>query len=227
MYRYETHLHTKPASRCAQASVRDNLTFYRDLGYDGVFITNHFLDGNVSADRDLSYAERLKIYLADYEEAKSLEKEIGIKVFFGAEMAYSGTDFLVYGLDGEWYAAHPEIMEMKKSVELPFLRDAGAFIAHAHPFREANYIDHIRLFPRCIECVEVMNANRTDFENHMAEIYAREYGFLRIAGSDNHLGAAQKRLAGVESDTPIVDENDFISRIRAGTLRLFCEDRTV
>ena len=61
----------------------------------------------------------------------------------------------------------------------------------------------------------------------MAEIYAREYGLLRTAGSDNHLGAAQKRLAGVESDTPIVDEADFIARMRAGTLRLFCEERNI
>ena len=50
MYKYETHLHTYPVSGCAKAGVRESLEFYKSLGYDGVFITNHFLDGNVNLD---------------------------------------------------------------------------------------------------------------------------------------------------------------------------------
>ena len=48
IYRYETHLHTSPVSKCGKVSVRENLEFYKELGYDGVFITNHFLDGNLN-----------------------------------------------------------------------------------------------------------------------------------------------------------------------------------
>ena len=48
MYKYETHLHTSPVSKCAIASVRDSLEFYKSLGYDGVFITNHFIQGNMT-----------------------------------------------------------------------------------------------------------------------------------------------------------------------------------
>jgi len=47
MYKYETHLHTSPVSRCASADVETTLEYYKSLGYDGVFITNHFLDGNL------------------------------------------------------------------------------------------------------------------------------------------------------------------------------------
>lgn len=36
-YLYETHLHTSPGSSCARVGVRDNLEFYKELGYDGVF----------------------------------------------------------------------------------------------------------------------------------------------------------------------------------------------
>ena len=42
MYKYETHLHTSPVSVCARVEVRETLEFYKSLGYDGVFITNHF-----------------------------------------------------------------------------------------------------------------------------------------------------------------------------------------
>ncbi len=164
MYRYETHLHTAPASKCGKSSIREHMEFYKELGYDGIFVTNHFVDGNINIDyRDKPYAEQIEFFFSDYEEGKKLEKEIGIKVFCGTELSYKGTDFLVYGLDKEWYLKHPEIMDMKKSEELPFLIENGAFVVHAHPFREAAYIDHIRLFPKCVQGVEVDNANRTDF----------------------------------------------------------------
>ena len=88
MYRYETHLHTSPVSRCARASVRETLEFYKSLGYDGVFITNHFLDGNINIDYNRPYEERINFYFADYEEGVKLSKEIGIKVFCGVELSY-------------------------------------------------------------------------------------------------------------------------------------------
>jgi histidinol phosphatase-like PHP family hydrolase len=98
-YKYETHLHTCPVSKCARATVRDNLEYYHELGYDGVFITNHFLDGNINADKSLPYAELINFYFSDYEQALAMADEIGIRVFFGAELSYKGTDFLVCGLD--------------------------------------------------------------------------------------------------------------------------------
>ena len=54
MYRYETHLHTFPVSRCAIASVEESLKYYKELGYDGVFITNHFPDVENEITKDIS-----------------------------------------------------------------------------------------------------------------------------------------------------------------------------
>lgn len=221
MYRYETHLHTYPVSRCAKRTVRENLEFYKSLGYDGVFITNHFLDGNINIERDRPYEEKLEFYCSDYEEGLRLSKEIGIKVFFGVEMSYKGTDFLVYGLDKAWFLAHPEIMEMSRSALLTFLMESGALVIQAHPYREASYIDHIRLFPRHVHGIEILNASRPDFENNMAAYYAEYYGLLPFAGSDNHSAEKHKRLGGMQSDTPVVDEADFIARIRAREMEIF------
>ena len=103
MYKYETHLHTYPVSKCARSTVRENLELYKEFGYDGVFITNHFLDGNINIDYNTPYEEKINFYFSDYEEAKKLEDEIGIKVFCGVELTYKGTDFLIYGLDKDWY----------------------------------------------------------------------------------------------------------------------------
>ena len=224
MYRYETHMHTLPVSRCARYSVRDNLEFYRSLGYDGIFITNHFLDGNINIDKALPYEEKVNFYFSDYEEALRLSKEIGIRVFLGVEISYRGTDFLIYGLDKKWFLAHPEIMDMKKSEELPFLASHGALVIQAHPYRQDRHIDHIRLFPHCIEGVETVNACRTELENRMADIYADAYGFVKTAGTDNHIGSRITHLAGMESDTPLTDEADFIRRIRNGEMEIFTLD---
>ena len=110
---------------------------------------------------------------------------------------------------------------MKKSQLLPFLAEEGALVIQAHPFREAAYIDHVRLFPRCVHGVEVYNANRTDFENEMAERYAENYGLLPFAGSDNHIAGRQVKLGGMQSTSPISDELDFIARVRSGEMTLF------
>ena len=221
MYKYETHLHTFPVSRCGKASVEENLAFYKALGYDGVFITNHFLDGNINIPEETPYEEQIEFYFSDYEKALEMGKEMGIKVFCGVEISYGGTDFLIYGLDKAWFLAHPEIMGMEKSQELAFLMEQGALIIQAHPYREAKYIDHIRLYPRHVHGVEVVNANRTDCENKMAAVYAENYGLLEFAGSDNHRASGQKKLAGLCCESPICDVADFIARVKDNQTQIF------
>lgn len=221
MYKYETHLHTYPVSKCARSTVRENLELYKEFGYDGVFITNHFLDGNINIDYNTPYEEKINFYFSDYEEAKKLEDEIGIKVFCGVELTYKGTDFLIYGLDKDWYLSHPEIMDMKKSDELPFMMENGALVIQAHPYREAAYIDHIRLFPRHVHGVEIINACRSEHENNMAKAYADSYELIEFAGTDNHTAGNRQTFAGMCSVSPIVDENDFVNRVKNGEMKVF------
>lgn len=222
MYRYETHLHTSPTSACAVSSVEESVRAYKDMGYDGVFITNHFLDGNCSDEiKSLPYREGLALYYAAYLEAREIGEKLGIKVFFGVELAYRGTDFLVYGLDYDWYLAHPEIMDMKKSDELMLMASEGALIIQAHPFREAKYIDHIRLFPRRVHGVEVVNGCRTEFENAMAKQYADSYELIHFGGTDNHRGPDHSHFAGVEFCEPITCERDFVEKVKSGAAVVF------
>ena len=219
MYKYDTHLHTFPVSACAKKSVRENIEFYKKLGYDGIFITNHFIDGNVSVDRNAPYDEKINFYFSAYEEALEIGKEIGLRIFCGIEMSYKGTDFLVFGLDKEWWLAHPEIAELKKSAQLPLLMEHGALIFQAHPFREAKYIDHIRLFPRVVDGVEIFNSGRTDFENNMAKIYADCYGLAYFSGTDNHAAGLAARLGGIRSTRVIRSESQLRELLLDGKIK--------
>lgn len=216
MFLYETHLHTAPVSKCGRATPEESLTFYKQLGYDGVFITNHFLDGNLNYDKAAPYEEKIAFYFSDYEAALPLGKELGIKVFCGVELSYRGTDFLIYGLDKQWYLEHPEIMEMKKSQELDLLRSSGALVIQAHPYREASYIDHIRLFPRSVHGVEVLNASCPEEARAIATFYADHYNLLHFAGSDNHSAGKREHLAGMGFQTPICSEQDFVAKVLTG-----------
>ena len=124
MFYYETHCHTAPVSKCGKASAEDTVRFYKRMGYDGVFITNHFLDGNINPEaRSLSWCGQIDYYFSDYEKSAEIGASLGIRVFPGVELSYKGTDFLIYGPEKEWYKAHPEIMDMKKTDEfLKYLR---------------------------------------------------------------------------------------------------------
>ena len=220
-YLYETHLHTYPVSKCAKVGVEEALAHYKQLGYTGVFITNHFIDGNMNYDKAAPYEEKIAFYFSDYEKGAALGQEMGIAVFFGIESTYKGTDFLIYGLDKAWLLAHPEIESMKKSQMLTLMAEHGAFIVQAHPFREASYIDHIRLYPRHVHGVETYNASRTAFENDLAAHYAKQYDLLLFAGSDNHTGAKQAMLGGMQSQVPIANELDFIAQVKSGEMTPF------
>ena len=221
MYKYETHLHTYPVSKCAKADIYKSIDFYKNIGYDGIFVTNHFLDGNINIESTISYEEKIEFYFSDYEAGVNYGKNIGFKVFLGVELSYKGTDFLVYGLNKEWYLKNPQIMDMKKSEELEYLMKSGALVIQAHPYREAAYIDHIRLFPRHVHGIEVINASRSNFENNMAKICAKNYNLLEFAGSDNHCASEQKILAGMCSETPIFKEQDFVERIKDNKMSVF------
>ncbi len=232
MYLYETHCHTSPVSQCGKASAEETVRFYKRMGYDGLFVTNHFLDGNICpAAREMKYADQIDFYFSDYEKAAACGERIGLKVFPGVELSYKGTDFLIYGLEKGWYRAHPEIMDMKKSEELPYLMDAGAFVVQAHPYREAHYIDHIRLFPRCVHAVEIMNSGQAWENNAITDIYAEHYGLLKTCGSDNHWGGEvfaklrekgyRPEIAGMACETALSSVQDYIAQVRKGTMRMF------
>ena len=101
------------------------------------------------------------------------------------------------------------------------MAESGAFIVQAHPYREAAYIDHIRLFPRHVHGVEIINGNQNDFVNGLAEHYANSYSLIRFAGTDNHKAGGMRIFGGMESEIPIADEQDFIRQVFSGEMKPF------
>ncbi len=223
MYLYETHMHTSPVSACARASVRENLEYYRSAGYAGVFMSDHFIDANFDQSaRELSYDERIRHYFSAYEEGREIGEEIGLSVFPAFEMAEGWTHILVYGIDCEWCLSHPDMDQMKKQELMTLMRESGALLIQAHPFREVPNV--IRLYPKHIHGVEIYNACRTDFENELARQFCENYGLIPFAGSDNHSAGKRTRFGGIATERPIRDTRDFVELTLRGECRPFARD---
>lgn len=208
------HCHTAEVSACAKGTAVEIIDFYKKAGYDGVVITDHFLNGSNRIDKTLPWEERIYLMEEGYRRAAERGKEVGIDVFYAWEYSFRGTDFLIYGLDTQWLLDHPKYEEATLNEVADLAHERGAFVAHAHPFREAFYIDMIRLLPRHVDAVETLNACRTDFENDKADEYADNYGLLKICGSDNHSGFRDK-VAVLEIPERAKSIFDIIEAIKA------------
>lgn len=214
LYRYETHLHTCAASACGLARGRDYIPFYRDLGFHGLFVTEHFFGGNTSVDQRLPWREQVSRFCEGYEETKTEGEKRGLQVLFGWEQAYDGDEYLVYGLDRAWLYEHPEVKEWSRAEQYGQAHRYGGCVVQAHPFRDRSYIRRIYLNTACVDGVEVYNAANPMAVNAQAYRYSKNLGLPMLAGSDIH-SLNWPEIAGVTFSEPLKDEKDFAARIRS------------
>ncbi len=222
-YKYETHLHTLQASACSKMTGAEAAEYYKSLGYSGIFVTDHFFNGNTAIKPMSDWRKRVSLFCEGFKDAFEKGKEIGLDVFFGFEFHYSGTHFLVYNLDEKWLADNPEIMDLRPTDFLNFVKSEDGLVIQAHPFREASYIQFMRLFPRDVHAVEYLNASDTEDYRKMAKIYADHYSLPGFAGSDAHF-TDRKSLSGLEFETRLTDVAQFTDLVKAGEYKLFLDE---
>ena len=61
-YLYETHMHTCLASACGVSTGKEHVRFYKERGYTGIIITDHFFGGNTCVPRNLPWGEEYLLY---------------------------------------------------------------------------------------------------------------------------------------------------------------------
>lgn len=225
-YKYETHMHTREASACASSTGAEMARAHKQAGYTGIFVTDHFFNGNSAIPRELPWQERVERFCLGYEHAREEGERIGLQVFFGFEYAYHGAEFLVYNLDKQWLLAHENIDLCSPRQALLQMHQSGAFVIQAHPFRERDYIDHIQLFPRDIDGVEAVNAAHLGEEgrrmNQRALAYARMFDLPATGGSDSH-SVGCLFGGGVEVPEKLKTPLDYLANLQAGRVRLLGE----
>ena len=226
-HKYELHVHTSEVSRCAECSAAGQVEVYRSLGYTGICITDHFFGGSNNIPPDIPWEEKIDHLVRGYEHAVQAAGA-DLDVFLGWEYTLGGgSDFLILGLDKNWFLRYPDQLKWKPAEYFTKVREDGGFVIHAHPFRRYPYpwIDTIKLMPWHIDGVEGYNASNEDDENDMALLYAAHYHLPIYGGSDNHEGWVN-RYAGIEADRRYENIADLLRAAASHPEWIFCRSET-
>lgn len=178
LYKIETHVHTSEGSGCSQLAAEDQVRLYKEQGYAGMVITDHFGHGVCSLSVD--------DWLKGYQNALEAGVKYGVKVYFGLEWRLAGgcNDYLLYGASPSFLERYPNIWDLS----LPQFKEIAdrhrLLVIQAHPFRPGIKQDTIDF----VHGYEVYNGARGNegSRNDLALAYWREQGGLALSGSDCH-----------------------------------------
>lgn len=212
-YLYETHMHTCYGSACGRSTGKEHVRYYKEIGYTGIIITDHFFGGNTAVSRELPWRERINLFWRGYEDAREEGDRVGLDVFFGLEQGFSGDEYLIYGLTKEYMLEHPEMEHWTRRQQLDEVHRAGGCVLQAHPFRIRDYMDRIRLGDLFCDGVEAANAGNEQLDDARCMQWAEENGFVMTAGSDNHLSPPKNGTYGVLLDEKLNSIADYVSVI--------------
>jgi hypothetical protein len=220
MFLYETHLHCYPVSACAESTPEELVHAYKNRGYTGFILTDHFFNGNSGCPPNLKWEEKISFFLSGYERAKKEAEANDFDVFLGWEYAIRGTEFLTYGLGGDFLFTHPDFDKLSIEDYSKLVRDNGGYIAQAHPYRKAPWVSHpFPVAPHLIDGIESFNASQSDEVNQKAYDFARLHNLPIQAGSDAH-GIHVISASGIKMRERAGDIYDVITAIKKRDIEL-------
>lgn len=185
LYRYETHCHANLCSRCAHSTPEEMVRAYKNAGFAGLVLTDHFIHGYNCVNPNLPWAERMLCYHNAYLQAKAEGDKLDFDVIFGIEHAHGGgQEVLVYGIDLEFLLAHPEIETANLKEFSALVHAAGGLVIQAHPYRYGGWEVPVRL--DLVDGIEVCNAGNEPLKNQMALQKSSEHICILTAGADSH-----------------------------------------
>ena len=215
-YKYETHMHTSQVSACAASSAAEQVRNYKRLGYTGIIVTDHFINGNSRIPGDLSWEQKMRFFYMGFEAAKYAGGLCGLDVFLGMEFTIRGSDFWTSGINLEFLISNPGLDSLPIERYSALVRGVGGFVAQAHPYREAWYIEYqLPVAPSLIDCMEVYNSSMSDETNARALAFAKKHGLPMQSGSDSH-AARNFFPSGIEIEKKAGCIEDIISAIKSG-----------
>lgn len=220
-YKYEIHSHTKETSQCAQISAKELTDKYKELGYSGIVITNHYSDLTFSFKELFNKKLRSKHYLAGYREAKKYETD-DFSVLLGVELRFylNGNDYLIYGVTEDFMENAPFLLPLHLKRTSKLFRDNGFVIIQAHPYRPYIY----RANPKYLDGVEVVNGKSTKLENDKALSWANKKGLkIRTAGSDCHR-VSGAGITGIITNEKIKTNDDLLRILKNGEFQIIEKD---
>lgn len=223
MYKYELHAHTSECNLCAHLSGRELVRLYKDAGYDGMVITDHYFrlfyaDWFSEELKGLTHQQQIARWLKGFREAREEGEKIGFTVMPGAEVRFDHrpNDYLLYGVDEDFFYNAPRLNALKDIRELLALMPEGACVVQAHPFRDGMIVETP---PRGLFAVEGFNGGNDEFRNRLAREYACHYRLAMTSGSDIH-DTSRLAKGGIMTEHRIQTPEALCATLRSGKYRL-------
>ena len=216
-YKYELHCHTKEVSRCAQLPAAELVKLYKEQGYDGIVITDHYSPMTFTFEKLPCPQKYVGFYTSGYREALRHAGD-DFSVMLGMELRYYATanDYLVYGITEEFLKKNGNLMAKYPKKFYKLAKEHGFIVLQAHPFRPGL----IRTAPKHLDGAEIFNGKATDEQNKKAALWAKENGMKIVSsGSDCHRPANLAK-GGIITDTRIRSNGDLLNVLRRNEYEL-------
>lgn len=216
-YRIEMHAHSHPISYCGEASPKQVVEIYRELGYHGLVLSNHFAYGGGLLGEEGTKEELLDRYIGAYEEAKTEAEKYGMQVYLVAELRFAENinDYLLYGADREILSEAYDLLSGTLAEYRQKANLSKSLLIQAHPFRKGME----RMDASLLDGAETFNMH----PGHNAAIglsvkYAKENGLtITTAGSDfHHLNVKHEGVSALRTRTLPKDSFELAKLLKQG-----------
>jgi tyrosine-protein phosphatase YwqE len=117
MIKIETHCHTIGTSKCADCENQTMIKAYKDAGYGGIVVTNHFdYNSYINCMEGQTHEQKVESFFNAIEDFFNECKKANLKCFWGVEVkTNSGVEYLVIGLDKNSFLKKPLFERLQKS----------------------------------------------------------------------------------------------------------------
>lgn len=222
LHKFELHVHTSECDRSAALGGAEIVRRYSRAGYSGMVVTDHYI--NIFEDRwfpdevrGINHEQYINRWLKGFRAAREEGERLGFTVLPGAEVRLDGqiNDYLLYGLDEEFFFQAPRLHRCKTLEELISLLPPDVCVVQAHPFRDNMTVAD----PSPLFGLEGFNGGNSQFRNDLAKIYAEHYGKALTSGSDYH-GHRRFASGGILTEEDIRTPADLVRVLRGGAYTL-------
>ena len=184
-YKFDIHVHTSETSPCGRVKGADLVHLYKNVGYCGLVITDHYFGDYFRSLPLKSWKDKIDKFLSGYKSAYEEGLKIGFNVLLGMDIRFDENynDYLVYGADETLLKNNSEIYKFGLEKFKTFAEDNRLLIYQAHPYRP----NITAAPPKLLDGVEVYNGNpRHNSHNDSALEFAIDNNLKMLSGSDFH-----------------------------------------
>ncbi len=133
----DLHVHSSGASRCCKIDLSGGLDAAREVGLDGIALTNHY-QKNYTEKLGIDLPTMIERYQAEYAHALTLAAARSMLCFFGIEVTmelYPKVHMVIYGVEPDFLEKHPSMFDYTQEELFHAVHAEGGILIQAHPHR--------------------------------------------------------------------------------------------